>query len=89
MTVEFTNRLDQNIELLGRLMADLPPQSKARAKDAGRSIMRVVEDLQRHNPKDAPTTIGIALSAALLLQQLTQGRETTDPTESPRIELLS
>lgn len=89
MTIEFTNRLDQNIDLLGRLMADLPPQSKARAKDAGRSIMRVVEDLQRAHPKDAATNIGIALSAALLLQQLTEGKSATDPTESPQIQLLS
>lgn len=89
MTVEFTDRLDQNIELLGRLMADLPPQQKARAKDAGKTIMRAWEDMHRANPKDAATTIGIALSAALLLQQLTQGRSTTSPTDEPRIQLLS
>ena len=89
MTAQFTDDVSQNIELLGHLMRDLPPTARSRAKDAGRAMMGVVERMQRENPKDAATTIGIALSAALLLQQLTQGRETTDPSEQPRIELLS
>jgi hypothetical protein len=87
--IQFTDDISQNIELLRHLVSDLPPQRKAHAQSTGNTVMRVVEDLQRAHPKDTATILGIALAAAHILQQLTQGRAATDPADSPQIELLS
>jgi len=78
--------LRHNIDILGEIMSQAPPDARMRARAAAKRIEAVVIDLTRGN-QDPAVSLGITLALHLLTQHMVQ--KTTDGSDRSMIQLLS
>jgi len=84
-TLQFTDSIDQNLELLQELIDGMPQGAKVRGQNAAAAVGNVIHALRRDNPKDPAVAIGVALAIFSVGQQMVHAQAETD---KPLIQLI-
>lgn len=87
--MQFTDSIDNNLEILKELLGGIGPAHRERAKRAAVKLENVFTALQRDNPKDPAVALGAAFAIYTLAQRLVNAGQDGAPAESSLIQLLS
>lgn len=71
--------LNANIELIGELLAGMPPAARERAKRAAVQIENTIVSIQKDNSKDPAVAIGVAFAVHIVAQRLVEGMGKKEP----------
>ncbi len=87
--MQFTDSLDENIEILRELLAGMPPESRRRAQGAAVALENTFHRLQKDHPKDAAVALGAAFAVFKLAERIVDAPKQGDGPERGLIQLLS
>ena len=87
--VEFSDSLDNNIEVLRELLRGLPEPTRKRAVGAATALENTFTRLQKDYPKDAAVALGAAFAVFVLAERIVQAPKQGDGEERGLIQLLS
>lgn len=74
--VQFTDSIDENLELLTMLLEGLPPQSRGEAKRAAVAVEKVITGIQRDGQGNPGAALGTAFAIYTFAQRFVeQGKE--------------
>jgi len=82
----FGDGIQANLDLITELMTGVPPSVRGRVKRAAVTIENAITGLQRDNPRDPATALGIAFAVYTIAQRLVEKGAETDKS---LIQLLS
>lgn len=85
--MQFSDSIDENMELLPQLLGNMTPGQKERAKRAAMSVEKTVLALQKDGKNDPAIGLGLCFAVMLIAQNLVKGGSVRE--DGPRIQLLS
>jgi hypothetical protein len=87
--MEFTDSIDENVEILRELLGGIPPEARDRAKKAAIALENQFTRLQRDYPKDTAIALGAAFAVFMLAQRIVEAPKQGDGKDRGLIQLLS
>jgi hypothetical protein len=72
MSAQFSDSIDNNLDMLRALLGDCSPSELRRAQKAAGEIEKVVLQLRKDNPQDSAVGVGVAFAVHMIAQRLTQ-----------------
>lgn len=85
--MQFSDSIEENMELVQQLIGNLTAGQKERAKRNAERIVGVIDAIRKDNAKDGAAGIGVAFAVFYVAQNLTKGGTVRE--DGPRIQLLS
>lgn len=86
--MQFTDSIDENMEMMRVLLGGMMPEHRRRAKAAAVKIENVWNALIKDNPKDKAVALGAAFAIYALAQRLGEAAE-QGGSDKALIQLLS
>lgn len=87
--IEFTDSLENNVEVLTELLRGIPAPARKRAVGAAAALENVFTRLQKDHPKDHVVALGAAFAVFKLAQRIVEAPKQGDNPDRGLIQLLS
>jgi hypothetical protein len=78
--MQFTDSIDENVEILRELLGGIQPEHRRRAKRAAVALENVFNDLKRDYPRDPAVALGAAFAIFLMAQRMVEAPKQGDST---------
>jgi hypothetical protein len=79
--MQFTDSIDENVEILTELLRGIQPQHRLRAKKAAASLEKVFNGLKRDYPRDPAVALGAAFAIFIMAQRMVEAPKQGDKTD--------
>lgn len=86
MSLEFTDSIDDNFNVVVELLNGVPAGARERAKRAALAIEEVLMRIKKDGAKDPAVGLGVAFAVFMVAKQLVEAQRDDD---RPLIQLLS
>lgn len=70
--MQFTDSLNENLELCRELLRGVPPDARHRAKAAAAAVEKVWNDISKSAPRDPAVALGVAFAIFVLAAKVTE-----------------
>jgi len=76
--MEFTDSIDENVEILREMLGGIMPEHRRRAKKAAVALENVFNGLKKDYPKDPAVALGAAFAIFIMAQRMVEAPKQGD-----------